>query len=155
LLNHKLKCQWCDALRSGYYEPGEMYLRLATPDGDEFSALGVLLDLIDPDGWSRLEGSNAYAWGEPDGPLPYTDPRREHWYQREIERSASIGIASGYVSTVPWQTLIRIGLPPYEKVFIPGMTDMLDTWSQDHSVAGLNDAGMPWGMLAAFIYTQL
>lgn len=49
-----LKAKWVEALRSGDYEQGKH--RLCTVNFDytcnEFCCLGVLADIIDPEGWS-------------------------------------------------------------------------------------------------------
>ncbi len=46
-MNPNLKAQWLKALRSGEYRQGEFRLR----DGGQYCCLGVLCDIIDPDGW--------------------------------------------------------------------------------------------------------
>lgn len=47
-MDAKLKAQWLDALRSGEYKQGKEMLR--TQD-NSYCCLGVLCDVVDPDGW--------------------------------------------------------------------------------------------------------
>jgi hypothetical protein len=54
-MDSDLKAQWIEALRSGDYTQGQYCLRRvwqATPDS--FCCLGVLADIVDPEGWSLL-----------------------------------------------------------------------------------------------------
>jgi hypothetical protein len=44
----EVKQKWLEALRSGEYAQGQRYLRR---EGDKFCCLGVLCDLVDPNGW--------------------------------------------------------------------------------------------------------
>lgn len=53
-----LKDRWLAALRSGTYAQGQGNLRDATG----FCCLGVLCDLVDPDGWRSPDLSGAYYW---------------------------------------------------------------------------------------------
>lgn len=52
------KKQWVDALRSGKYPQGHETLR--TLD-DKFCCLGVLADVLRPDGWVLVEGPTRYG----------------------------------------------------------------------------------------------
>ena len=47
-----VKTKWLDALRSGKYKQGRGILR--RPDGS-FCCLGVLCDIIDPNGWDEYK----------------------------------------------------------------------------------------------------
>lgn len=47
-MNPTLKKQWIEALRSGKYRQGRGSLR---SESGEYCCLGVLCDLVDPDGW--------------------------------------------------------------------------------------------------------
>jgi hypothetical protein len=58
-MDAKLKKQWVQALRSGDYKQGQNGLRVDEGDGPRFCCLGVLADLIDPDGW--FDGRNAFS----------------------------------------------------------------------------------------------
>lgn len=51
--------RWLDALRSGKYQQGFCRLRSVDPSGDRHCCLGVLCDVVDPDGW---EQSPEYGW---------------------------------------------------------------------------------------------
>lgn len=152
----RIKRWWSDALRSGYYTPGHGYLRLTTEDGDEFCPLGVLLDVLEPDAWERLEGSNAWAWHESPEPLQDVHHNIESKIRSILHPR---DVATFGISHVPMLTLLRLGLPPCGRVWIPTDRDddhrKLDTWARDHTVTTLNDVGMPWDQLAAWIETQL
>jgi len=45
----EVKAKWLDALRSGRYEQGSSCLR---DEGNHYCCLGVLVDIVDPSGWS-------------------------------------------------------------------------------------------------------
>lgn len=64
MMNREIKKKWLEALRSGNYKQGSHRLR----DGNTFCCLGVLCDIIDPDGWRKFEGQ--YYHGESSGVLP-------------------------------------------------------------------------------------
>ncbi len=49
-----LKKRWIEALESGDYKQGKGALR---SHRDEYCCLGVLCDLVQPDGWSRYNDS--------------------------------------------------------------------------------------------------
>jgi hypothetical protein len=65
-MDAELKERWACALESGEYEQGMGGLRDQNPHGgkDAFCCLGVLLDLIDPEGWSSYPFSSFKKWGE-------------------------------------------------------------------------------------------
>lgn len=48
-MDKELKRKWVEALRSGKYEQGHGALR----KDDKFCCLGVLCDVVDPNGWSE------------------------------------------------------------------------------------------------------
>ncbi|WP_420431474.1 hypothetical protein [Candidatus Poriferisocius sp.] len=48
--------RWVEALRSGEYEQGQRKLR---SHDDQYCPLGVLCDLVDPDGWNK--GGEAFV----------------------------------------------------------------------------------------------
>lgn len=47
-MNKEIKAKWLEALRSGRYKQGRTLLRSID---DEYCCLGVLCDIVDPDGW--------------------------------------------------------------------------------------------------------
>jgi hypothetical protein len=51
VMDPELKQKWIDALLSGHYHQGNGSLRNAN---DEFCCLGVLADLVEPDGWEAI-----------------------------------------------------------------------------------------------------
>jgi hypothetical protein len=51
------KQKWIEALRSGKYEQGESRLRSVE---DCYCCLGVLCDLVDPNGWLPATGGTCY-----------------------------------------------------------------------------------------------
>jgi hypothetical protein len=78
-MDSDIKRQWIEALRSGKYQQGKFALR--TVD-NEFCCLGVLCDIVRPDGWSDttvesdvaetdvyefVEGKDTYEGALPDG----------------------------------------------------------------------------------------
>ena len=51
-MNKEIKDKWVTALRSGKYKQTTGALRRVTADGESgFCCLGVLCDVVDPDGW--------------------------------------------------------------------------------------------------------
>jgi hypothetical protein len=51
-MNLEIKTKWLEALRSGKYKRGERYLRRRTTEkGEVFCCLGVLCDIMQPEGW--------------------------------------------------------------------------------------------------------
>lgn len=60
----QLKEQWVNALRSGDYGQSQKILR-DPEDENAYCCLGVLCDLIDPDGWSYHEKFGWY-WHDPE-----------------------------------------------------------------------------------------
>lgn len=68
----QLRTKWVEALRSGDYEQSHNMLRKTYSDGSYgFCCLGVLCDVIDPDGWKQedhyslfnfKEGSKSEYW---------------------------------------------------------------------------------------------
>lgn len=53
-MNADVKARWLAALRSGEYQQGQNQLR---DSEDHFCCLGVLCDVVDPDGWDDTEGA--------------------------------------------------------------------------------------------------
>lgn len=54
-MTKELKEKWIEALRSGAYTQGRMRLKLCSSKGPSYCCLGVLCDLIDPNGWTYGE----------------------------------------------------------------------------------------------------
>lgn len=55
-MDQKIKQQWVEALRSGKYIQGTGALRRPTNEyitEESFCCLGVLCDIVDPDGWEE------------------------------------------------------------------------------------------------------
>jgi hypothetical protein len=52
-LRPEVKAKWVEALRSKKYKQGRRYLRSST---DAFCCLGVLYDILEPDGWVKTNG---------------------------------------------------------------------------------------------------
>lgn len=53
--------QWLDALRSGKYQQGANCLRKAVDGHDEYCCMGVLVDVIYPDGWKEYGEVGVYS----------------------------------------------------------------------------------------------
>jgi hypothetical protein len=49
MMNPEIKAKWLEALRSGKYERTSSFLN----DGRGMCCLGVLIDVVDPEGWER------------------------------------------------------------------------------------------------------
>lgn len=62
-MDAELKAKWVTALRSGEYRQGRYNLRTAS---DTYCCLGVLCDVINPDGWDSLDGGAGHLWSESD-----------------------------------------------------------------------------------------
>jgi hypothetical protein len=58
-MQEEWKSKWVAALRSGKYRQGEMTLR---DYDDKFCCLGVLCDLVKPDGWVRGTGRYVFEF---------------------------------------------------------------------------------------------
>jgi hypothetical protein len=52
-MKKELKIQWCDALSGSNYEQGEVALCQLIAQKKRWCCLGVLIDLVDPDGWEH------------------------------------------------------------------------------------------------------
>ena len=48
-----IKTRWVEALRSGHYKQGKGQLR---PTSDSYCCLGVLCDIMNPEGWTLDDG---------------------------------------------------------------------------------------------------
>jgi len=66
MIDRALMLRWIDALRSGKYNQTRGFLR--TPEG--FDAMGVLLDIIDPEGWGE-PFTPAENWANGKAYIPY------------------------------------------------------------------------------------
>jgi hypothetical protein len=57
-VNPQIKKAWLNALRSGQYKQGQMYLRRRAHGAkDRYCCLGVLCDLVEPDKWDARGGT--------------------------------------------------------------------------------------------------
>ena len=87
-MNHVTFEDWMTALRSGKYAQGRGGLRSPR---DTFCCLGVLADLIDPDGWTKEPVKGWYAWG-PRDVVSYLTPRQDgtpDWFTEYMKRSGA------------------------------------------------------------------
>ena len=57
-MDKELRDRWVAALRSGRYKQGKWDLR----DGDKFCCLGVLADLVDPEGWEGCSWNDCFVY---------------------------------------------------------------------------------------------
>jgi hypothetical protein len=53
-MNKEYKQKWVEALRSGEYKQGKGVLRSKS---DEYCCLGVLCDIVDPEGWTTPDSA--------------------------------------------------------------------------------------------------
>lgn len=71
MVNLYIKAKWIEALRSGKYKKGQAKLRSTK---NEFCALGVLCDVIDPSKWvkptSQSMYKDCYLWEGRIGGIP-------------------------------------------------------------------------------------
>jgi hypothetical protein len=51
-MDQELKTRWMEALRSGDYKQGRQKLRIGKGKNTRMCCLGVLADVINPDGWT-------------------------------------------------------------------------------------------------------
>jgi hypothetical protein len=56
-MNPTVKALWIEALESGRYRQGKHVLRT---DSDTYCCLGVLCDLVKPDGWKQKSDENIF-----------------------------------------------------------------------------------------------
>lgn len=65
-----IKQKWIDALRSGNYSQSKHYLRRKDISGrsEGYCCLGVLCDIVDPEGWDVGTEFGFRHQGETDGP---------------------------------------------------------------------------------------
>ena len=59
MMNPEVKAKWVAALRSGEYEQGTEMLR---PGENTYCCLGVLADVVDPNGWKLEPGNFGPLW---------------------------------------------------------------------------------------------
>lgn len=69
-MNQEIKAKWLEALRSGRYEQGTGRLRSIV---DKYCCLGVLEDVVNPEGWSKVFGS----WAASDNQIFISDSTSE------------------------------------------------------------------------------
>jgi hypothetical protein len=61
-MRQDLKNKWIEALLSGKYKQGQANLRLTLVNGKQVHCcLGVLCDILDPNGWTRLCGDDVHT----------------------------------------------------------------------------------------------
>lgn len=60
-MNPELKEKWITALKSGKYQQGQHVLR---NKNNEFCCLGVLCDIINPNGWAESDNRQIFIFGE-------------------------------------------------------------------------------------------
>jgi hypothetical protein len=61
-MNEEIKEKWIKKLESGEYPQGQGGLRIENESGrDKFCCLGVLADIINPDGWQTPEDPSWYS----------------------------------------------------------------------------------------------
>lgn len=75
-MDWKLKRKWIKAMRSGKYKKGNILLRGFAPDSESFCAQGVLLDILDPEGWNSLKDKDVHKFAMGASAIDW-DKRRE------------------------------------------------------------------------------
>jgi hypothetical protein len=92
----EVRKRWLDALRSGKYQQAKTVLRT---ENDRYCCLGVLCEIVDPEGWTPGRVFNADAGvGEPNIPcLAYGG-------------TEVFGVACNYTQMPPEKVLARAGV---------------------------------------------
>lgn len=62
--DESLKQRWIEALRSGKYPQGRGWMKQRSYDGTGYAydPIGVLCDIVDPNGWKEVDGR--YTWND-------------------------------------------------------------------------------------------
>ena len=97
-----LKARWVEALRSGGYEQTHGALRLPINEGDEvgYCCLGVLCNLIDPDGWDHDYDGWQYPGGyDDDGDIGLVAMGDIPWLLLGDDEAAGVAIG-GFLARV-------------------------------------------------------
>jgi hypothetical protein len=65
-MNEQIKEKWIEKLESGEYSQGQGRLRIKNEEGgpDKFCCLGVLADIINPNGWKCQQDVSYYSGKE-------------------------------------------------------------------------------------------
>lgn len=135
LKDPELKARWLEALRSGEYKQSDSRLRNPTADGGfAYCCLGVLCNLIDPDGWG----------------VKYTSS----WWH---DRDPCSGETRGRDRSVLPSSLARRIFEYPEGIRTPSLTAVrIESYDDGREhIAGLNDAGMTFADLADLIEEYL
>lgn len=99
-MNKEVKEKWLAALRSGSYKQGRGVLREQCQDGDKFCCLGVLCDIVAPEGWV-LHGPNTIAsYHNRNGTLSTTFLDRVQLSTREASMLISLNDAGDSFTTI-------------------------------------------------------
>jgi hypothetical protein len=129
-MDQAIKTRWLDALRSGKYKQGTMYLAREWDNEPSFCCLGVLCDLAEQDG---VVGHNM------DGSV------RRYWNKNEDPSNASVRAAS--FTTLPDAVMNWAGLKNHNPV--------VNAADCQHTLAGLNDDGVSFDEISGYIEAQL
>lgn len=122
-----LKQKWVDALRSGEYIQGQGWLRLSGPSTDQFCCLGVLLNVIDPQGWECRKESPMRPGGR-----AFTHARNSGLSgMLDMDLADDLGLGEGTEN------------------------DDFGTQRADETLINMNDSGKPFTQIADWIEESL
>lgn len=128
-MDANLKAQWVAALRSGEYDQGHGALKVewygVKDQKPSYCCLGVLCDLIDPNGWED-----------------------NLWVHADADPVHNQGYSSSY-ALLPFSLVGKVGFT--EDGELPGVTDRSGFRV---TLASLNDAGFTFSQIADIVENQ-
>jgi hypothetical protein len=101
-MNRDAKKRWLDALRSGKYKQGRLFLRT---NESEFCCLGVLCDVLSKSGWAIDETRNHFTYVGPNGCLGTACLPEDVAYNTQISRAQETVLASKNDEGLPFQEI--------------------------------------------------
>ena len=133
-MNKEIKKKWLAALRSGKYKQTRNQLREVVADGEDgFCCLGVLCDVVNPNGWDVTHEERAYFCNDSSWVRDATLPP-------DIQDIADIDEGGDFrLKSLPLRLRLRI------QKELPGAALNVS------SLSGLNDAGASFELIADII----
>lgn len=113
MISEKTMKEWVAALLSGRYEEHEGHLR-CYEHPERFDVMGILLDVIDPDGWGLVSPGNQSSshealWSHSLASSPFTpspdllpgDVMLELFHRTDLDHAGHAEIAEYIMATLP------------------------------------------------------